>query len=88
MMTFDTPCDPRLGSAALGIFIKCLKEVHFDPLSSNDRTRSYPGVETVVDAQNGRFSVADTLSTMVKKRDKDSDLGTCMAYGSCYSRAV
>ena len=37
-------------------------------------------VETTVEAQDGRFSLTDSLTDMGEKRDQDSDLGPCMDY--------
>ena len=49
--------------------------------------RLYAERKTTVEAHDGRFGVTDPLTTLVKKGDKDSDPGTCMAY-NLYSRAV
>ena len=35
-------------------------------------------IETTVEAQDGRFSLTDSLTYMGEKRDQDSDLGPCM----------
>ena len=35
-------------------------------------------VETIVEAQDGRFSLTDSLTHMGEKRDQNSDFGPCM----------
>ena len=46
-----------------------------------------PSVETIAKAQDGRFSVTNSLTTVVKERVQGSDLGTCITRG-IYSQAA